>query len=58
MEEGRRGDWYTSTNFSLNAAAAVRAMEVGGASGREGAGPTSPEMRLSTSSGATAQTNI
>ena len=52
MEEGRRGDWYTSISLSLNAATAG-AEELGGARGREGAEPTSPDARLSPSSMAT-----
>ena len=47
MEEGRRGDWYTSTDFSLNTAPRT----VGGATRREGGCPASPATRLSMSSG-------
>ena len=49
MEDGRRGDWYTSTSLSLKAAATP--LEERG--GREGAGPGSPDIRLSPSSAAT-----
>ena len=50
MKRGRRGGWYTSTNLSLTTATP---MEERG--GLEGAGPGSPDIRLSPSSAATSK---